>query len=170
MKTLKIIMSIALAVLIAGAMWAQDKSDSSSINSVVFTVEVIYMTQGGTRMTDSILVFAADLRAADRDAEAQFKRMNSRSTFIRAVATVEALPLQGSERTRPEPSAGRYVNPNPDGTILFSVEVTSMTQGGTRRTDTITVHASGPREAEREAEAHFKRTNSRSTFIRAVAQ
>ena len=158
-------------VLIAGGMWAQDASGNSSANSVAFTVEVTYMTQGGMKKTDSITVLASDPRVAEREAEAQFKKTDSRSTFIRAVAKVPESYLQDrSEIREPVPSASRTVSPNPDGKVLYSVEVTYMTQGGTKRTDTITVLASDPRAAEREAEAEFKKTNSRSTFMRAVAK
>jgi hypothetical protein len=74
------------------------------------------------------------------------------------------------ESTVTASSANRTVSPNPDGKVLYSVEVTYMTQGGTKRTETITVLASDPRVAEREAEDQFNKTNSRSTFIRAVAK
>jgi hypothetical protein len=148
-------------------MWAQDVSDSSPSNSVMFTVEVTYMTQGGTKRTDSIAVLASDPRIAEREAEAQFKKTNSRDTFIRAEAKVPETYLHDRSEIRDStPSA----SPNPDGKVLYSVEVTYMTQGGTKRTDSITILASDPREAEREAEAQFKKTNSRSTFMRAVAK
>jgi hypothetical protein len=51
-----------------------------------FTVRVTYMTQGGARMTDSIAVLASTPAEAEREAEAQFKGKNPRSTFIRAEA------------------------------------------------------------------------------------
>ena len=160
-----------MLVLIVVGLWAQNTTDSTSTNSMVFPVEVTYMTQGGTRMVDSITVLASDPREAERQAEAEFKRNNSRSTFIRAVANIPEVHLQNIPESRePVPSASRAVSSNPDGKMLFSVEVTSMTQGGTRRVDSITVLASDPREAERQAEAEFKRNNSRSTFIRAVAR
>jgi hypothetical protein len=160
-----------LLVLVAGAVWAQDASDNSSANSVMFTVEVTYMTQGGTKRTDSIIVPASDPRVAEREAEAQFKKTDSRSTFIRATAKVPETYLQNQPESRGAAlSDSRTVSPNPDGNMLFSVEVTYMTQGGTKRTDTITVLAADPRAAEREAEAQFKKTNSRSTFMRAVAK
>jgi len=160
-----------MLVLIAGGMWAQDASDSSLANPVEFTVEVTFMTQGGTKRTDSIIVVASDPRVAEREAETQFKKTNSRSTFIRAEAKIpEAYLPDRSVSTGSTPSASRTVSPNSDGKVLYSVEVTYMTQGGTKKTDTITVLASDPREAEREAEAQFKKTNSRSTLIRAVAK
>ena len=162
--------SLILVLSIIG-LWAQAAPDDSSVNSMLFTVEVIYITQGGTRRVDSITVLASDPREAEREAEAEFKRTNSRSTFIRAVANVpEAFFLDRSENLEPRAPTSRTVSPGPDGKVLFSVEVTSMTQGGTRRVESITVLASDPREAEREAEAEFKRTNSRSTFIRAVTR
>ncbi|MDR1748186.1 MAG: hypothetical protein LBR47_03925 [Spirochaetaceae bacterium] len=37
--------------------------------------------------------------------------------------------------------------------VAFTVEVTYMTQGGVKKTDSISVFASDPRAAEREAEA-----------------
>ena len=166
-----IVFSLVL-VFIAGGMWAQDAeqdtSNSSSANQMAFAVEVTYMTQGGTRGTDTITVLASDPRVAEREAEAQFKSTNSRSTFIRAVAKVPETALQSRPESRD--TSSRTVSPNLGGNVLYSVEVTYMTQGGTRRTDIITVTASDPRAAEREAEAQFKRTNSRSTFIRAVAR
>ena len=58
----------------------------------------------------------------------------------------------------------------PDGPLKFTVSVTYMTQGGTKKTDSIAVLASSPSEAEREAEARFKAKNPRSTFIRAQAK
>jgi predicted nucleic acid-binding Zn ribbon protein len=169
MKNFKILGIIALTALIAGEMWAQDASDSSSANSVAYTVEVTYMTQGGTKRTDSVTVLASDPRAAELEAEAQFRKTDSHSTFIRAAAKVpDAYVQDRPESTGSASSAGRAVSPNPDGKVLYSVEVTYMTQGGTKRTDTITVLSSDPRAAEREAEAQFKKTNSRSTFMRAV--
>ena len=156
-------------VLIAGGMWAQDTSDSSSANSVAFTVEVTYMTQGGMKSTDSITVIASDPRAAEREAEAQFKKTDSRSTFIRAVCKVPDSNLQDkSENKGNVLSDSRTVITNPNAKVLYTVEVTYMTQGGTKRTDSVTVLASDPRAAEREAEAQFKKTNSRATFMRAV--
>jgi len=158
-------------VLVLGGVWAQDASDSSSANSIMFNVEVSYMTQGGTRRAATIVVQASDPREAEREAEAEFKRTNSRSTFIRAVAQIPVEVAQNRVESRePAPSADRAVSPSPAVNAMYSVEVTSMTQGGTRRADTIVVQASDPRAAEREAEAEFKRTNSRSTFIRAVAK
>ena len=152
-------------------LWAQDTPNSSPANSMLFTVEITSMTQGGTRRVDSITVLASDPREAERDAEAEFRRTNSRSTFIRAVANIsEVHLLNGPESSEPVSSANHTISPNPDGQVLFSVEVTSMTQGGTRRVDSITILASDPREAERQAEAEFRRTNSRSTFIRAVTR
>ena len=73
-------------VLCVIGLWAQNTSDSSSANSMLFTVEVTSMTQGGTRRVDSITVLAFDPREAEREAEAEFRRTNSRSTFIRAIA------------------------------------------------------------------------------------
>jgi hypothetical protein len=169
----KVLLSLVLLTIVGSVtvLWAQDTPDCSSANSMLYSVEVTSMTQGGTRRVDSITVLASDPREAEREAEAEFRRTNSRSTFIRAVASVpEAYLLNSSENMEPAPSASRTVSPNPDGRMLFAVEITSMTQGGTRRVDSITVLASDPREAEREAEAEFNRTNSRSTFIRAVAR
>ena len=54
--------------------------------------------------------------------------------------------------------------------LMFNVEVTYMTQGGTKKTDTAAVLASTPSEAERGAEAQFKEKNARGTFIRAKAE
>ena len=161
-----------MLILIAGGIWAQNTSDSSSANPMVFTVDVTYMTQGGTKRTDSITVLASDPREAEREAEAQFKKTNSRSTFIRAAAKVPETYLQDKSEIRGSVLSddNRTVIQNPDGKVVFTVDVTYMTQGGTKRTDSITVLASDPREAEREAEAQFKKTNSRSTFIRAAAK
>jgi hypothetical protein len=61
-------------------------------------------------------------------------------------------------------------SPEPANPLRFTVKVTSMTQGGAKKTASIAVLASGPREAEREAEAQFKAKNPRSTFIRAEAE
>ena len=160
-----------MLILIVGGMWAQDASDSSSADTMVFTVEVTYMTQSGTKSTDSITVSASDPRAAEREAEAQFKKTDSQSTFIRAVVKVPEAYLQDTTESRAAVSSdSRTVTPRPDEKVSYSVEVTYMTQGGTKRTDSILVLASDPRVAEREAEAQFKKTNSRSTFIRAVAK
>jgi hypothetical protein len=74
-----------MLVTITAGMWAQDATDNSSTNTVAFTVAVTYMTQGGVKKTDAMSVFASNPRAAEREAEAQFMRTNSRSTFIRAV-------------------------------------------------------------------------------------
>jgi hypothetical protein len=57
----------------------------------------------------------------------------------------------------------------PTRPTMFTVKVTYMTQGGTKKTENIIVPASSPSDAEREAEAQFKKTNLRSTFIRAEA-
>ena len=62
----------------------QDNKSSPSLYS--FTVEITYMTQGGTKRTDSIVVLASDPRTAEREAETQFARTNSRSTIISAIA------------------------------------------------------------------------------------
>jgi len=162
---------LLMLVLIAGSMWAQDASDSSSANPVAFTVEVTYMTQGGTKKTDPITILASDPREAEHEAEAQFRKTNNRNTFIRAVAKVPEAYLQGKSETSVSVlTDNKTVITNPDGKILWSVEVTYMTQGGTKKTDSITILASDPRVAESEAEAQFKKTNSRSTFIRAVAK
>jgi hypothetical protein len=159
---------LVLLFMITAGMWAQQGTDNSSTDTVAFTVAVTYMTQGGVKKTDTTSVFASDPRAAEREAEAQFKKTNSRSTFIRAEASVDEsyLPKENTSSAR----SSRSVAPNPTGTTLFTVTVTYMTQGGTKRTDSITVQASDPRAAEREAEAQFKKTNSRSTFIRAVTE
>jgi hypothetical protein len=127
------------------------------------------MTQGGTKRTESIIVLASDPRAAELEAEAQFKKTNSRSTFMRAMAKIPETQNK-SESIGAASSASRTVSPNSDGKMLYSVEVTYMTQGGTKRTDSITVLSSDPRAAELEAEAQFKKTNSRSTFMHAVAK
>ena len=158
-------------VLSVKGLWAQNTPDSSSADPMLFSVEITSMTQGGARRVDSITVLASDPREAEHEAEAEFRRTNTRSTFIRAVANIpEVYLLNPFENTEPMPSDIRIVSPNPDGKMLFPVEVTSMTQGGTRRVDSVMVLASDPREAEREAEAEFRRRNSRSTFMRAVAK
>ena len=162
---------LLILLLSVKGLWAQDTTDGSSANLMLYSVEVTSMTQGGTRRVDSIVVLASDPREAEREAEAEFIRTNSRSTFIRAVASVPETHLQNSsENNEPVPSASRIVNSSQEDKALYTVEVSSMTQGGTRRVDSIIVLASDPREAEREAEAEFRRTNSRSTFIRAVAK
>ena len=76
--------SLILVLSIIG-LWGQNTPDNSSANSMLFIVEVTSMTQGGTRRVDSITVLASDPREAEREAEAEFRRTNSRSTFIRAV-------------------------------------------------------------------------------------
>jgi predicted nucleic acid-binding Zn ribbon protein len=164
----KLVFSLLL-VLIAGGMWAQDTSDSSSANSMVFTVEVTYMTQGGTKRTNTLTVLASDPRVAEREAESQFKKTDSRSTFIRAVAKVPETYLQDRSEIRVSVvSDSQTISPNPDDKASYSVEVAYMTQGGTKRTDILTILASDPMAAEREAETQFKKTNSRSTFMSAT--
>ncbi|GHU08227.1 hypothetical protein FACS1894151_03770 [Spirochaetia bacterium] len=76
-------------------------------------------------------------------------------------------PAATTQNTTTQPAA-QTQNP-PVISRMYTVQVTYMTQGGTRRTDSITVRASGPREAEREAEAQFRQRSSRSTFIKAEA-
>jgi len=162
----KLLLSLML-VLIAGGMWAQDAYDASPTDPIVFTVDVTYMTQGGTKRTDSITVLANDPRVAEREAEAQFKKTNSRSTFMHATAKVPEIHQDTPVSTD---STDRTVSQNSDGKMLYYVDVTYMTQGGTKKTDTIAILASDPRVAEHEAEAQFKKTNSRSKFMRAVAK
>jgi hypothetical protein len=58
----------------------------------------------------------------------------------------------------------------PDNPLMFNVNVTYMTQGGAKKTDSIAILASSPSEAEREAEVQFKGKNPRSTFLRAEAK
>jgi len=83
---LYLVMLVWLLVLFAGSIFAQDEFNNSPANFVLFNVEVTYMTQGGTKRYDTITVLASDPRAAESEAEAQFRRTNSRSTFIRAAA------------------------------------------------------------------------------------
>jgi predicted ATPase len=123
-----------------------------------FTVNVTYMTQGGAKKTDSIAVLASTPVEAEREAEAQFKEKNPRSTFIRA----EAEFIRSRSIVANAPSS--------DIPLKFTVHVTYMTQGGAKKTDSIAVLASTPAEAEHTAEAQFKAKNPRSTFIRAEAE
>jgi hypothetical protein len=124
-----------------------------------FTVYVTYMTQGGAKKTDSIAVLASNPRGAEADAEAQFKAKNPRSTFIRAEA--EFIQTEAGRTNKPVTASAP---------LKFTVHVTYMTQGGAKKTDSIAVLASTPREAEADAEAQFKAKNPRSTFIRAEAE
>jgi Ni,Fe-hydrogenase III component G len=149
-------------VLSAANAAAQDAPDSP----VKFTVQVTYMTQGGAKKTDSIAVLAPSPSEAEREAEAQFKAKNPRSTFIRAAAEFAQAAQVGITVVVNTPS------PRLDTVIpvKFTVQVTYMTQGGAKKTDSIAVLAPSPSEAEREAEAQFKAKNPRSTFIRATAE
>jgi predicted ATPase len=137
----------------------------SSDSLLKFMVYVTYMTQGGTKKTDSIAILASTPAEAEREAEAQFKEKNPRSTFIRAEA--EFIRTEAPDRR----NRSIIVNaPPPDRPLKFTVYVTYMTQGGTKKTDSIAILASTPGEAERVAEAQFKGKNPRSTFIRAEAE
>jgi hypothetical protein len=141
----------------------------------MFTVNVTYMTQGGAKKTDSTSVSAYSAGEAEREAEAQFKKNNSRSTFIRAEVVVNAMQKgTGASSARPAAAAQNNSATRPPRQEAarpssFTVKVTYMTQGGAKKTDSIAVTASGAGEAEREAEAQFKKNNPRSTFIRAEA-
>ena len=57
----------------------------------------------------------------------------------------------------------------PASQVQFTVHVTYVTQGGTKKTDDVAVIAATPAEAESQAEAQFKAKNTRSTFVRAEA-
>jgi hypothetical protein len=156
------ILATVFMVLLGTNATAQDSHDVRS-----FTVKVTYMTQGGTKKTDNIAILAMDPSEAEREAEAQFKKKNPRSTFIRAESeftqTESVIVIEKSRNLN-------NASPNTAGPSRFTVNVTYMTQGGTKKIDNIVVLAADPREAEQEAETQFKKQNPRSTFIRASAE
>ncbi|MDR2898131.1 MAG: hypothetical protein LBU99_04880 [Spirochaetaceae bacterium] len=152
----------------------QDKRIPKQSNKAAFTVTVTYMTRGGEKMTDSVLVFASDSRAAEREAEALFKERNNRQTFISASARVDrSQPSDTRDRDRSreddrnDDRRERIDDIRPGHLRQFSVVVTYRTRGGTEMTDIVVIQASSPRAAEREAETKFKAANSRQTFISA---